>query len=111
VRNLVSENAFVANAEQVMYVSSEDLIWGDKGPGNYWSDYLGWDQNGDGSGDRPYRVSSFTTHLIHRFPAAALLLQSPALELLSHLSDALPLLRVATVVDRSPQTQPQPRVP
>src|SRR5690606_40607182 len=45
LRNQVTSNAFVANRTQVFYVSSADLELGKAGPGNYWSDYTGWDQN------------------------------------------------------------------
>ena len=102
IRNVLSGNVFGANRQQVFYVGHDDLVLGGDGPGNFWSDYLGWDQNGDGIGDRPYRVDSFSAGLMHRFPAATLLLRSPALELLTHLEQSLPILRVATVVDRSP---------
>ena len=102
LRNTVEGNVFVGNRLQVQYVSNHDLVWGTGARGNFWGDYLGWDQNGDGIGDRPYRVDSFTTQLLGRYPSAALLMQSPALELLSHLAEQLPLLRVATVIDEKP---------
>lgn len=102
VRNVVSGNVFVGNRRQIFYVSTRDLVWGVEQRGNLWGDYLGWDQDGDGVGDRPYRVDSFTANIVHRFPSAALLMRSPALELLSHLEQRLPLLRVATVIDRQP---------
>ncbi len=102
VRNKVQGNAFVANRTQVFYVSSEDLLLGADAPGNYWSDYTGWDQNNDGIGDRPYRLDSFTTNLTHRFPAAVFLLRSPTLELLAHLEQTMPVFRVPTLIDQSP---------
>ena len=103
VRNLVSGNAFIGNDQQIYYVGAKDLHWGTAGqPGNFWSDYMGWDQDGDGRGDRPYRLDSFTATLIYRYPAAILLLRSPAMELLAHMEESLPLLRVPTVVDKAP---------
>lgn len=102
VRNIVSGNRFVGNRRQVFYVSSQDLVWGVKQAGNIWGDYLGWDQDGDGLGDRPYRVDSFTSHLLHKYPAAVLLMRSPALELMTHLQERMPVLKVATVVDMRP---------
>lgn len=101
-RNQVSKNTFLGNRIQLYYVATTDLVWGEERAGNFWSDYLGWDQNADGVGDRPYRVDSFTTRLIHRYPAAALLLRSPALELLAHLEQSMPILRTPTVVDLQP---------
>ena len=103
-RNAVRDNAFIANAQQVFYVGAEDQIWGVEGPGNYWSDYVGWDQDGDGIGEHSHRVDSFTANLIHRYPAAVLLLRSPSMELLTHLEARTPVLRVPTIVDQSPLT-------
>jgi len=105
LRNKVEGNVFVGNRQQVQYVGNQDLVWGTADRGNFWGDYLGWDQNGDGIGDRPYRVDSFTTHLLGSYPSAALLMQSPALELLSHLAEKLPILRVPTVIDERPLTR------
>ena len=75
---------------------------GQRAPGNYWSDYMGWDQDGDGIGDRPYRVNSFHSQLIYRFPSAALLMNSPSLETLTLLERRLPFLRTPTITDRNP---------
>ncbi len=102
VRNEVRGNAFVGNRVQIFYVGAEDLVWGDPLPGNYWGDYLGWDQDGDGVGDRPYRVDSFTSRLTYKYPAATLLLRSPAMELLSHLEQRVAVMRVPTTVDLRP---------
>jgi len=101
-RNLVSGNVIRGNREQVFYVAAEDQTWGEGGRGNVWGDYLGWDQDGDGIGDRPHRVDSFTAGLLVRYPSAALLLRSPALEVLTHLADRMPLLRAPTVIDVAP---------
>jgi nitrous oxidase accessory protein len=102
IDNRVTKNAFIGNRTQVFFVATRDLVFGAEHAGNYWSDYMGWDQNRDGFGDRPYRVDSFTTNLVHKYPSAVLLLRSPALELLGHLEQRLPLLRVPTVIDRRP---------
>jgi len=102
LRNEIRRNIFVGNRTQVFFVSASDLVLGVDKPGNYWGDYLGWDQDGDGVGDRPYRVDSFTTKLTYQYPAVTLLLRSPALELLTHLEQSLPLFRVPTVIDQRP---------
>ena len=102
VRNEIRGNRFIGNRVQVFYVAASDLELGTEGAGNLWSDYLGWDQDRDGIGDRPYRVDAFTSNLVHRYPGAALLMNSPALELLSHLQQRMPVLRVPTLIDYSP---------
>ena len=110
-RNVVDGNAFVGNRQQIFYVSASDQPWGEPdGQGNYWSDYLGWDQDADGRGDRPYRVDSFHANLLYRYPSAALLLRSPALELLGRLQERLPALRVPTIREEHPaMVDPVPR--
>lgn len=107
-RNRVQGNAFVGNREQVHYVAAADQEWGaPEGGGNHWSDHLGWDQDGDGIGDRPYRVDAFQANLLHRHPSAVLLLNSPTLELLALLQAQMPVFRVPTVIDRWPLTRPE----
>jgi nitrous oxidase accessory protein len=101
-RNGVRDNHIVGNRRQVFYVGAEDQIWGGEGTGNRWGDYIGWDQDGDGIGDRPHRIESFKARLLYQYPAVALLLRSPALEMLSHLSERLPVMRTPTIVDRAP---------
>lgn len=101
-RNVVRGNRFVGNRQQVFYVAAEDQIWGDEHAGNTWSDYLGWDQDGDGRGDRPYRADSFVASLLFEYPQAVLLLSSPSLEMLRYLEERMPALRAPTVIDPHP---------
>jgi nitrous oxidase accessory protein len=110
-RNKVWANAFIANGQQIVYISPDDLVWGTEDGGNYWSDHMAWDQDGDGLADRPYRADASTAALLYRWPAAVLLLASPALELLSALSERVPLLRVPTIVDLHPLIQPAEGLP
>jgi nitrous oxidase accessory protein len=104
-RNAVRGNDIVGNRQQVFYVGAEDQIWGEDGNGNYWGDYIGWDHDGDGIGDRPHRVESFKAKLLYQYPAVALLLRSPALEMLSYLSERLPMLQTPTIIDRAPRVR------
>ena len=102
VDNRIRGNAFLGNETQVFYVAAQDLVLDADQGGNFWSDYLGWDQDGDGRGDRPYRVDGFISRLLYQTPAAGLLLKSPALELLGLLERRMPLLRTPTLVDENP---------
>lgn len=101
-RNVVAGNWIHGNRQQIFYVGAADQVWGEAGRGNRWGDYLGWDQDGDGVGDRPHRADSFSTRLIYQYPASVLLLRSPALEMLSHLAEDFPMLRTPTIVDLAP---------
>lgn len=104
-RNKVQGNRFIGNRQQIFYHGLTDIYWGVNGRGNYWSDYMGWDQDGDGIGDIPYRVNSFSARMQHRFPQSVVLLNSPAMELLSHLESRLPVLKTTTIIDSNPLIQ------
>jgi nitrous oxidase accessory protein len=102
-RNQVDGNDFVSNPTQIKYVASRDEIW----PGNYWSNYLGWDRNGDDVGDVPYEANDLVDRLSWRHPMMKLLLASPAVHTLRLVSQQFPLLRAPSVVDPQPRMKPQ----
>lgn len=103
--NQVQGNDFIGNREQVRYVASRDEVWG-RGGGNYWSNYLGWDRDGDGVGDVPYEASDVVDRLSWRYPLMKLLLASPAVSSLRMVSRQFPVLRAPSVVDPQPRMQP-----
>ncbi|GHD78677.1 nitrous oxide reductase family maturation protein NosD [Vogesella fluminis] len=107
-RNSVYNNDFIHNREQVRYVASRDEPWGVDG-GNYWSNYLGWDQNGDGAGDVPYQANDVVDRLSWRHPQIKLLLASPAVHTLRLVARQFPLLRVPSIVDAHPALAPHHR--
>lgn len=111
-RNVVQRNDFIANREQVRYVGARDERWGDtrdgeRGQGNHWGNYLGWDRNGDGLGDLPYEANELVDRLQWRHPSVKLLMGSPAVQALRVLGQQFPVLRVPSVVDAHPAMQPQ----
>lgn len=111
-RNVVQRNDFIANREQVRYVGARDERWGDtrdgeRGQGNHWANYLGWDRNGDGLGDLPYEANELVDRLQWRHPSVKLLMGSPAVQALRVLGQQFPVLRVPSVVDAHPAMQPQ----
>jgi nitrous oxidase accessory protein len=105
-RNDVDGNDFVANREQVRYVASRDEAWGAHG-GNFWSNYTGWDADGDGAGDVAYEANDLVDRLMWRYPLARLLMDSPAVHALRLVSQAFPILRAPSVVDAHPRMAPR----
>lgn len=105
--NLIFDNAFIHNRVQVKYVQNHVAEWSHDGRGNYWSDYLGWDLNGDGTGDKPYRPVGAVDVLLWKHPAARLLLNSPAVILLRYAQDQFPVLRPPSVQDSHPLMRPE----
>jgi nitrous oxidase accessory protein len=105
IHNEVEENDLINNREQIKYVASKDEYWGVK-QGNYWSNYVGWDRNGDGVGDVPYEANDMVDQLTWKYPAAKLLLNSPAVQTLRLVARQFPLLRATSIVDRHPRMLP-----
>jgi nitrous oxidase accessory protein len=104
-RNRVEGNDFISNRTQIKYVASRDVVWG-TGGGNYWSNYVGWDRNGDGIGDVRYEANNLVDRLSWRHPMMKLLLASPAVQTLRLVSQQFPLLRAPSVVDPKPRMKP-----
>ncbi len=104
-RNVVEGNDFIANREQVRYVGARDERWGEQS-GNHWSNYLGWDRDGNGVGDVPYEANDMVDRLTWKHPSMKLLLASPAVQALRLVGQQFPVLRVPSVVDPKPRMQP-----
>ena len=105
IHNEVEGNDFIRNREQVRYVAAKDVPWGAK-TGNYWSNYVGWDRDGNGIGDVPYEANDVVDRLIWRLPVVKLLLNSPAIQTLRLIAQQFPLLRSPSIVDAKPRMQP-----
>lgn len=104
-RNVVEGNDFIANREQVRYVGARDEPWGTQS-GNHWSNYLGWDRDGNGTGDVPYEANDLVDRLSWQHPSMKLLLASPAVQALRLVGHQFPILRVPSVVDPKPRMEP-----
>lgn len=105
IHNDVEGNDLINNSEQIKYVASKDEYWGVK-TGNYWSNYIGWDSDGNGVGDVPYEANDIVDHLTWKYPAAKLLLNSPAVQTLRLVARQFPLLRATSIVDQHPRMTP-----
>lgn len=105
INNRVERNDFISNREQVRYVAARDVHWG-VDEGNHWSNYLGWDRDGDGIGDVPYEANDMVDRLSWRHPMMKLLLASPAVQTLRLVARQFPLLRAPSVVDPNPRMRP-----
>lgn len=104
--NRIYGNAFVDNRAQVRYGNNRAEEWSHDGRGNYWSDYLGWDLNGDGIGDVPYVPNDAMDRLLWIYPAARLLMNSPAVETLRWVQREFPVLVPPHVQDSHPLMRP-----
>ncbi len=106
--NRLWDNRFIDNRVQVKYVQNLAQEWSVDGRGNYWSDYLGWDLDGDGIGDVPFRPNDGVDVLLWKYPAARSLLSSPAILLLRYVQRAFPVFTPPSVQDSHPLMQARP---
>jgi nitrous oxidase accessory protein len=103
--NQIDANDFIGNEEQVKFVASRDTEWG-KGESNYWSNYSGWDQDGDGKGDVVYEANDVVDRLNWQYPLVKLLLSSPAIQTLRFVARQFPVLRAPSIVEKHPRMRP-----
>jgi len=95
-------NSFINNPVQVKYVSNSRQEWSQGGIGNYWSNYLGWDLDGSGTGDTPFEPNDAIDKLVWQYPEAKVLLDSPTILLLRWVQNQFPILKPGGVKDSFP---------
>lgn len=110
-RNQFIANSFVDNEEQVALAGGGQPganHWTVDGVGNYWSNYAGYDADGDGHGDITYVSQRLFEDLMHREPALRLFLYSPATDAMDFAAKAFPVVRPQPKLeDSSPLMAPR----
>ncbi|TAI67976.1 nitrous oxide reductase family maturation protein NosD [Bradyrhizobium sp. Leo170] len=107
--NAITDNAFVHNVNQVKYVGTRHLDWSRGGRGNYWSDNPAFDLNGDGIADTAYRPNDLIDRVLWTAPAAKVLINSPAVQVIRWAQGQFPALLPGGVVDSHPLMSPPAR--
>jgi nitrous oxidase accessory protein len=106
-RNRFSENNFIANLSPLHLVGKRSTTqWQDGGRGNYWSDYDGYDLDGDGVGDVPHKVQNVFEYLEGNYPRLRLYLSSAAAQSLATAEKTFPVLKGSSEVDNAPLVKP-----
>lgn len=105
-RNIFTGNSFLENIQQVSMRGREIVsrnLWTHDGVGNYWSDYAGYDRDGDGVGEAAYKSDKLFESLTDEYPIIQLFTYSPASQAIEFTSAAFPILRPqAKLVDEAP---------
>lgn len=103
--NLFAENNFVENLSPLHIVGRRaNIQWVDEHirRGNYWSDYDGYDLDGDGIGDAAHRVQNVFAYLEGNYPRLRLYLNSPAAQALAAAEKTFPILKGSSETDAAP---------
>lgn len=98
-------NAFINNPTQVKYVSNTKQEWSLNGQGNYWSNYVGWDMDGDNLGDVVFEPNDGIDKLVWQYPEMKMLMDSPAVIILRWIQKQFPVLKPPGVKDSHPLMQ------
>ncbi len=108
--NEISGNSFIENEEQVAVGGGgiiKDNSWTVGEQGNYWSDYVGYDADGDSQGDIEYRADRLFENMLIREPALRLFIYSPATTALNFAARVVPMVKPQPkVVDTLPMLTP-----
>jgi nitrous oxidase accessory protein len=94
--NVLSRNSMIDNLEQVAILGSGqmgDNAWSEEGVGNFWSDYAGYDADGDGIGDLPFRSEQLSEQVMDAWPNLQLFRFSVAEAAVDFGSRAVPMFR------------------
>ena len=109
-RNSFSQNSFIDNMEQVSLTGTGTFSGNTftvAGQGNFWSDYTGYDANGDGLGDLPYVSQSLFENMMTHYPELRLFQLSPAQQAIDLAARAFPIFRPAPrFTDEAPLLDP-----
>lgn len=107
VNNTFTGNNFIDNLSPLTIVGkTTGTHWSDEGRGNYWSDYQGYDLDGDGIGDVPMKIQSLFDYLEGQNGNTRLYLYSPAAQALAAAARAFPILDLSREVDSLPYARP-----
>jgi len=108
--NVFSQNSVIDNQEQVAVLGSGalgDNQWSENGVGNFWSDYVGYDADGDGIGDIPFRSEQLSEELMRSWPILQLFRFSVAEAAVDFGSRAVPMFpQDPKFVDMNPLVEP-----
>ena len=97
-----SENDFIGNLATLYTVGRVDADWN----GNYFSDYVGYDLDGDGRGDTEHRLQDAFETLVGNRPLLSLFLNSAAADALAMAERSFPLVPTSDERDPSPSMKP-----
>ncbi|MCI0616715.1 nitrous oxide reductase family maturation protein NosD, partial [bacterium] len=106
-KNTIAENNFVENLSPLQVIGRKTTtMWSENGKGNYWSDYDGYDLDGNGIGDVPHKVQNIFEYMEGNFPRLRLYLSSPAARSIEMAERLFPVVEGSDEIDSHPLIKP-----
>ena len=105
-KNIFTQNSFVDNGEQVA-IEGQGRLGTNQWTGNYWSDYSGYDADGDEVGDMPYQSVHLFEQLTEQHRALRVFTYSPSVQAIDFASRLFPVFAPQPkLADDSPRMRP-----
>jgi nitrous oxidase accessory protein len=104
--NTFEANNFVENLSPLWVIGKHTSNSWNGERGNYWSGYDGYDLDGDGIGDVPFKIQNVFEHLEGNYPRLRLYLFSPAAQALALAEKVFPVVEGSREFDRYPLMKP-----
>jgi len=104
--NTFTANDFTGNLATLHTVGNVSEHWSSAGVGNYYSDYSGYDLDGDGRGDIPHKLQDSFEYLEGNHPLLRLYLKSAVADALVLAERAFPLIPSSDQYDGEPLVRP-----
>jgi nitrous oxidase accessory protein len=106
LENSFGGNDFVGNLATLHTVGRINADWTPDGLGNYYSDYAGYDVDGDGIGDTPHRLQDAFEYLEGSRPLLRLFLSSAVADALAAAERSFPIVPSSDEEDSAPRMKP-----
>lgn len=105
--NRFGRNNFIQNLSPIRLIGkTSGAEWTINGAGNYWSEYAGYDLDGDGIGDVPFKIQNFFEHLESNYPRLRIYFDSPSAQVLAMAEKSFPVLEASREADPRPLMKP-----
>jgi nitrous oxidase accessory protein len=107
--NRIEANSFIENPEQVEIEGFSQTMTTNRWRANFWSDYRGYDLDGDGAGDLAYRPARLFERISDNAPALRLFAASPSAQAIDFAAGVFPIFEPKPkFADESPRMRPYP---